>query len=188
MEGNVKPQVLLLTLAICALASTTASAQSNLGLTRLGAAIEFVNPEDLSSTVGFGIFADHGTLAPRFGLESRLDYWSQSEDYNGTTASVRDLALGARSKYYFEVSSPKIRPFAGAGLGLHFVHAEVVIPAQFGFPQQRTEDSSTKLGLDLGGGMSTPLGPRTDFHAEAWFGAVSDVSHFALKAGISTKL
>jgi outer membrane protein W len=188
MEGTMIRRVLLITLAACALTATVALAQSNLGFKRVGAAVGFVNPENVDGTFSLGVFADHGTLAPRIGLESRIDWWSQSEGAFGAEASVRDLAIGARGKYYFPVSRSKVRPFAGAGLGLHFVHAEVTIPAQFGFPETQVEDSSTKLGLDLGGGMATPVGPRTDFHAELWFGIVSDVDQFALRVGLSQKV
>jgi hypothetical protein len=182
-----KRNVLLLTLAIGLLASSAALAQSNLGLEGVGVAVGYVSPEDFDGTLGFGVFANHGFLAPRWGLESRLDYWSQSEGAYGVEATVSDVTLGARSKYYFE-SKSTVRPFAGVGLGLHFLHAEVVTPPQFGFPETRVEDSSTKLGLDVGGGIAAPLGPRTDFLGEAWYGIVSDVSQFSLRAGLSYAL
>jgi hypothetical protein len=63
--------------------------------------------------------------------------------------------------------------------------ATVSVP---GFPTMTDEVSDTKLGLDLGGGIATPLGPKNDFHAEMWFGIVSDVSQFALRVGISHRL
>ena len=180
--------VLLLALAGCTVAAPSAMAQSDLGLKGLGGAIGFVSPEDFDGTFTIGVLADHGTITPNIGLESHIDYWSQSESAFGVEASVSDIALGARGKYYFPVAHPTIRPFAGAGLGLHFVHAEVTIPAQFGFPEMTTEDSSTKLGLDLGGGMAMDLNPKTDFLAEMWFGIVEDVSTFSLRAGLCFKL
>lgn len=180
--------VLLLTLASCALAAPAAMAQSDLGLKRLGGALGYVSPEDLDGTFSIGVFADHGTIAPNIALESRLDYWGQSEEAFGAEASVSDIAIGVRGKYFFEVANPKVRPFAGAGLGLHFLHAEVTIPAQSGFPEQTVEDSSTKLGLDLGGGLATDLNPSWDFLGEVWFGIVDDASTFSLRAGLSYKL
>ena len=182
-----KRNVLLLTLAIGLLGAPAAMAQSNLGLKGLGVAIGYVSPENFDGTLGFGVFADHGFLAPRWGLESRLDYWSQSEGAYGVEATVSDVVLGARTKYYFETKST-VRPFAGAGLGMHFLHSEVVTPPQFGFPETRFEDSTTKLGLDLGGGIAAPLGPRTNFLGEVWYGIVSDVSQFSLRAGLSYAL
>src|SRR5262245_36452887 len=180
--------VLFLTLALGVLAAPAAMAQSDLGLKSIGGAVGFVSPEDIDGTFLLGIYADHGTMMPRLGLESHIDYWGKSEEAFGAKSSVDDIAVGARAKYYFEVSSPTIRPFAGGGLGLHFLHAEATIPAQFGFPETKVEDSSTKLGLDLGGGIVTSVGPRTDLLAESWFAIVSDISQFSLRVGLSYKL
>lgn len=178
---------LLLTLAATVLAAPLALA-SDLGLNRFGGAIGFVDPENLGTTFSLGIFADHGTITPNISLESHLDYWGQSDSYFGTENSLRDIALGARLKYNFVVSNPKIHPFAGAGLGMHFLHAQVTIPPQFGFPGSTAEASSTKVGLDIGGGLSTPLNPKTDLLGETWFGLVDGANSFALRAGLSFKL
>jgi len=182
-----KRSILVLALACGVLAPPSAAAQSDLGLKSLGVAVGFVSPQDLDGTFTVGVFANHGTVAPRIGLESRLDYWRQSESLFGSEASVRDIALGARAKYRFEVANPKFQPFAGAGLALHFVHAEVTI-SQPGFPPLSAEDSSTKLGLDLGGGLSMPIAPRADLMTELWYGVVSDVSQLSLRVGFSRRL
>jgi outer membrane protein W len=177
-----------LALALSVLAAPSAMAQSDLGLKDLGVAVGYVGPEGIDGTFSVGVFADHGTITPNIGLESRIDYWGQSETAFGAEASFRDIALGTRGKYYFDVSNPKIRPFMGAGLALHLVHAEVTIPAQFGLPEMTVEDSSTKLGLDLGGGMAMPIGLRTDLLTELWYGIVSDVSQLSLRFGVSYDL
>lgn len=180
---------LFLVLATLAVAAPVASAQSDLGLKRVGAAIGFVDPEGIGTTFGLGIFADHGTITPHVSLESHLDYWSQSDQYFGAESSVRDIALGVRGKYNFETSNPKIRPFLGAGLGVHFFKVEATILSPFpGVPALTTEASATELGVDLGGGVSTPLSPRTDLLGETWFGIVDGPDSFMLRAGISYKL
>jgi opacity protein-like surface antigen len=179
---------LLLAVVTCTVASTEAMAQADLGFKRLGAAVGFVSPENLDGTFTFGVFADAGTITPQISLEPRLDFWSWSEDAFGVETNVRDITLGLRGKYGFEVANSSIRPFAGAGLGIHMIHMEVNVPEQGGFPAMTAEDSSTKLGLDLGGGIVTPMNPVLDFHAEVWYGIVSDFSQFSLRAGISRKL
>jgi len=188
MEATMKRMSLFLALLLCVLAAPAAMAQSNLGLKNLGVAVGFVSPENINGTFSIGAFADLGTITPRIGLEARLDTWSHSENDFGVEASIRDVTLGARGKYFFEVANPKIRPFAGAGLALHFIGEKVAIPAQGGFPAMTASDSQTKLGLDLGGGFATSINPRADFLGEVWYGAVSDVSQFSLRAGVSYKL
>jgi hypothetical protein len=183
-----KSRILAVTLALCALSVSSAWAQSSLGLKSLGVAVGFVSPENLDGTFSFGVFADHGTIAPRIGLESRIDYWGWSESAFGAKTSVTDIAVGARGKYYFSVVHSPIRPFAGAGLGMHFLNAKVSVPAQGGFPAMSIEDSSTKLGLDLGGGLAMPVAPRTELLGEIWYGVVSDISQFSLRVGMSRKL
>ena len=183
-----KPNALLLTIAACALAAPSAMAQSNLGIKGLGVSVAFVSPENLDGTVGLGVYADCGTIAPHIGLETRLDYWSESRSDFGVDTHIHDVALGVRGKYNFEVANPRIQPFAGAGLGLHIIGARVDVPAQPGFPAMSTSDSQTKLGLDLGGGIATPVGPRTTFLGELWYGIVTDVSQLSIRAGLSYKL
>src|SRR6266850_5154934 len=169
---------LVLAIVACTVAATEAMAQSDLGLKRVGAAVGFVSPENLDGTFSFGVFANMGTVTPKIEVEPRLDFWSWSEEAFGAKSTVRDVTLGGRGKYFFPVENSKLRPFAGAGLGIHFLHAEVDIPAQGGSPAMNAEDSTTKLGLDLGGGLAMPVNDMVDFHGEVWYGIVSDVNQF----------
>jgi opacity protein-like surface antigen len=86
------------------------------------------------------------------------------------------------------VDSPKLQPFVGAGVGLHFVSAEVTIPDFFGGPPMTVEDSSTELGIDFGGGASMPLSPKTDLSGEFWYSIVDQFDQVALKLGVAFKL
>jgi opacity protein-like surface antigen len=86
------------------------------------------------------------------------------------------------------VKNPKVRPYAGVGLGMHFIHSEVTIPAGGGFPAMTADASRTKLGLDLGGGVATAVNPRSDLMGELWYGIISDVSQFSMRVGMSFKI
>ena len=182
-----KHKALLLVLALGLLSAQQAAAQSNIGLRAIGASAAFVSPENLDGAFGLGVFADLGQIAPKIGLEPTIEYWSRTDSQFGIENSIRDISIGARGKYYFDVANPKVRPFAGAGLGLHFLHAETseTIP---GFGTVSATGDDTKLGLDLGGGITTPLNAKNDFRAEAWYGIVSDVNQFAVRVGFSHKL
>lgn len=182
-----KRTVVLFTLALAVVSAGSACAESKLGLRAIGGSLAFVNAEDMDAAIGFGAFADLGMVTPNIGLEPVIEYWSKSEEAFGAEAKVRDIAFGCRGKYYFETANPKIRPYAGAGLGLHFLKAEASVTVP-GFPAMTSEASDTKLGLDLGGGLSTPLGPKNDLRFELWYGLVSDVSQLALRVGVSHKL
>jgi len=173
----------LLVAGICVVAARNASASADLGFKSLGGAIGYVSPENLDGTFTFGAIVDHGTIAPNWGLESHVDYWGWSQEAFGTKVSVHDIILGARTKYYFDIANPRVRPFAGGGLAMHFVNVKAEQP---GFPS--VSDGQTKLGIDLGGGITTNVGPRTNFIAESWYGIVSDVSQFSLRVGMTYNL
>jgi hypothetical protein len=171
---------------------SNAAAQTDLGLKGIGLKFGYVGPEDIDGTFGLGLVGDHGTLTPRIMLESYISYWSKSESEFGFETSVRDIALGARGKYLFNVPNSNVRPFAGAGLGLHFLHAEVTVPTMdvggFTIPGGSVGDSSVKLGLDMGGGMFVPINPQWDFMTELWYGVVNDFNQFAFSIGAVYKL
>jgi hypothetical protein len=183
--GIMSRYAFFLTLALCSTGAQSALATTDIGLKQMGVAVGVVSPEDVDTTFGFGIFADLGSVGPRVRIEPRIDYWSQSEDILGSELSVRDITVGTRVKYFFPVSSTKVLPFGGAGLGLHFLNAEVQVYDPFAGGTMTVEDSATKVGLDLGGGIVTPLNTRTNFHAEAWYGIVSDFSQFSLRLGLA---
>jgi opacity protein-like surface antigen len=182
-----KMKRIVISVLMSAIVTTGAMAESDLGFKDVGAAVGFVSPDNLDGTFSIGVSVDHGNVTRNIGLESRLDYWGQSESAFGAEASVRDIAIGTRGKYFFELTNPKLRPFAGAGLGIHFLHSEATVSMP-GFPETTVDDSATKLGLDLGGGMAAAVGPKTSLLGELWYTAVSDVSQFSLRFGMSYSL
>src|SRR5678816_446455 len=62
----------LLMIAVCTIVAQPARAQSDLGFKRAGVALAMVSPENVDASFGLGVFADHGTIAPRWGLELSL--------------------------------------------------------------------------------------------------------------------
>jgi hypothetical protein len=184
-EGTLKKSIIaLLALALCAVSSQDARAEANLGLHSAGVQVGMVSPEDVDATLGFGAFADWGEMAPNFRLASHLDYWSKSEgDPTNGEVKVRDITLAMRGKYMFPTSSTNFHPFAGLGVGMHFLNAEIQVP---GFPPM--EDGETRVGFDFGGGFTTPLNHRTDLVGEAWYSVVDGFNQFSLKAGMAFRL
>ena len=180
-------------LMFCSVASQNAWAGSNLGLRSAGIDVGYVDPENISGTMGFGAFANMGNISPDIRLAPHVGYWSKSEEAFGAKASISDISFATRGLYMFHMSSGKLQPYAGAGLGIHMVHAKVETPAQdLGggnvIPAMEASDTSTKLGLDMGGGFTTPLSEKTDFTLDLWYTAMSDVGHLSLKAGVSFAL
>src|SRR5258706_2863470 len=180
-------------LLFCSVLSQNAWAKTDLGMRSIGVDAGFVGPENVDGTFGFGVFSNMGNLSPDVRLQPHIGYWSKSQEFGGTKATISDIAFSTRALYMFHGTSPKFRPYAGGGLGLHMVKAKVETAAQdLGggviIPATSASDTSTKLGLDFGGGFTMPLSERTDFSVDTWYTATSDVGHFSLKAGVSFDL
>ena len=178
----------MVAMAFCTLFAADASAQASVSLRGIGLKVGVVNPEDLDATLGLGLVFDLGTLHPNVAFESYAGYWSQTEDAYGAEFGVRDFSFGAKAKYMFKTSNPTVQPYAGGGLGLHFMNAHAdVDPVYFGgtlvFPGSSVSDTETKLGVDLGGGLRIDRGSQFSFFGEGWFSIVSDISQFSLMVG-----
>jgi len=194
MEGLMQKRIAVwAVLLFCTVVSQNAWAKTDLGLRSAGVDVGYVDPENISGTMGFGAFANMGNLSPDIRLAPHIGYWSKSEEAFGSKATISDISFSTRGLYMFHNTSPKFRPYAGAGLGLHIVNAKVETAAQdLGggviIPAMSASDNTTKLGLDLGGGFTTPLSDKTDFSLDLWYTAMSDVGHLSLKAGVSFDL
>lgn len=188
-----KKAIVLLVFSLACIAPVqNAWAKSDIGLNRLGVEAGLVDPDGAGGTLGFGAMADLGALAPKWSLSTYVDYWSKSEEDFGAEASISDLAISGRVKYLFPVSSPNVQPYLGGGLGLHFYHSEVTMPDMdlgggFIVPGFSVSESSTELGLDLGGGLSTPVGATTSLFGEFWY-TLSDIDQISMKAGVSFQI
>ena len=104
-----RTRVTLLIVAICMLAATAASAQSNIAVRGVGFKIGLIDPEHLDTAVGLGVVLDMGTIAHNWALESYTGLWWQSESAFGSKVSFSDFTVGARTKYMFEIDNPGIR-------------------------------------------------------------------------------
>ena len=170
---------------ILALSVSVASAQANLGFKGIGVRAGMVDPENLDATLAFGIFTDLGTFHPSVSFETYVSYWSWSEDVAGLAeVSFRDVVIGAKTEYMFNVST--IRPFIGAGLSVHILKSEMAIgiPGVFSFDASATD---TKLGVDVGGGLRANASDRIDIIGEAWYGFVSNINQLGVTAGVLFK-
>lgn len=158
----------LIVLSLLFFAGSTAFAQ-DMGLMGIGGKLGLVDPKDIESTIGFGVFADLGTFSPKFHLEANIDYWSKSETVLGREFTIRDFVFGGTVKYVHEVGGQKFKPFGLGGLHLHLLKGE--------------SQSDAKIGIDLGGGTYYTTSPKLDLMVELRYRLVSDVGQLVLSAG-----
>jgi opacity protein-like surface antigen len=165
-----------------------AFSQSKMGFMGVGAKLGFVDPENVDSVIGFGALVDLGTITPSIMLEGNLDYWSKSEgssSVNSVKVSFRDLIIGGTAKYMFKSANPKFRPFASGGLAFHLFKASVESSNQF---IGNSDNSETKIGFHLGGGLFYALSPQFDLLVDGRYSIVSDGNQLALQGGVVYKL
>jgi len=173
-------------LLIAGSATSPAWSQARLGFRGAGLELDVVGPENVDTALGFGAFADLGTVTRNVRLESYMGYWSKSEEAFGARTTASDLSFGARSKYMFRVANPRLLPFAGAGLGVHFIEVSATVPEQSlgvisGF---EFNDSATKIGLDFGGGLLYNLNGRASLMSEVWYSLVDQANQLSLEVGV----
>jgi len=177
-------------LALSAMTTATMAA-ADFGLKGIGVRVGVVEPENLDTTVGFGLFLDMGTFHPNVAFETFASYWSNSFDVGLAESSFRDIAVGAKVRYLINTSRPTIHPFVGAGVSAHIMRSEVSTSdiTLFGetIPGMSLDATDTKVGLDLGGGLRAGVADRIDIIGEAWYGFIPDVNQFIATGGIAYK-
>jgi len=114
----------------------------------------------------FGVHLKIGTLRVVH-FEASIEYaWKETEivlnDFTKTEFSINDLSINATAKYIFAV--PVLKPYAGAGLGVHRLVYGISIGEEF-IP---IPEDQNKIGFHVVGGLllSFPASP-VEFFAEA---------------------
>jgi len=162
------------------LVSSSASAQTakteyrGIGFQGLGARIGFVDPEGTSSTVDLGIHVDAGEFVQHVHIIPLVEYWKVGV----SGVDVSDLSIGSDINVDFPVEGGRVIPYAGGGLGLHFVKADDPFTPGASF-------SDTKLGLNIQGGIRNQVMPNLGIFGEVKYNFVSDVNQLKLTGGFT---
>jgi len=169
--------------------ATNGYSQSGLGFFGIGGKLGLVDPENIDSVIGFGVFGDFGEIAENIRLEGNLDYWSKSYGSGDFDLSISDLAFTGTVKYVFPTSNEAFRPFAAGGLGVHFVKGKGEYKGSNPYLEvSEYSDTKTKIGIDLGGGVFYGISEKVDLLGELRYRLVSDVNQLTLQIGAMYKL
>lgn len=168
--------------APAALAQTTATRSNtedvSLGFKGLGARIGLVDPEKASSTVDLGIHIDAGEFARNVRLQPLAEYWSVGQDVGPYSADLKDFSIGTDLDVDFPLQDSRVTPYAGGGLGIHWLKSSTTVP---GVPDQ----SDTKIGLSLQGGVRTEAMPNLALFGELRYNFVSDFNQLKILGGFT---
>lgn len=163
-----------------AFAQTTARANEDisLGFKGLGARIGLVDPEGASSTVDLGLHIDAGQFARNVRLSPIVEYWSVGQDVGPYNADIKDFSLGLDVDIDFPLQDSRLTPYVGGGLGIHWLKADTNVPGV-------EDDSDTKLGLNLQGGVQTEAMPNLALFGELRYNFVSDANQLKILGGFT---
>ena len=155
-----------------------AAAQSNrtedigLGFKGLGARVGLVDPEGASSTIDLGLHIDAGELARNVHVAPIAEYWKVGV----SGIDLSDFSIGLDLFLDFPLQDSRITPYAGGGLGLHFVKSD---------SPSGPSDSDSKLGLNVQGGVRTEAMPNLALFGELRYNFVSDRNQLKILGGFT---
>jgi Outer membrane protein beta-barrel domain len=164
--------VLALFLAPSAHAQRTSQGMDQtLGFRGIGARVGLVDPEDASSTITFGVHADLGEFIPNLRITPLAEYWSVG--VSGYDHS--DLMIGTNADWAFPLVGPKVTPYAGGGVGLHFIS----------YDKPGDNYKNSRLGLHVQGGLRDEVMPNLNLFGELRFTFVRQADNFKLLGGFT---
>jgi hypothetical protein len=156
-------------------AAAPAAEGHGMGFRGLGARIGFVDPEGASSTLDLGIHIDAGEFVKNVHLMPMAEYWSV-----GVAGSdFKDFMVGLDVNVDFPVEGGRLIPYAGGGLGLHFLSIDLP-PGPF-----QGDTSDTKLGLNMQGGIKNQMMPNLAIFGEVKYAFVSDANQLKIVGGFT---
>jgi opacity protein-like surface antigen len=172
----------LAALAPAAWAQSTTTPRSNddvgLGFKGIGGRIGVVDPEDASTALDLGFHVDFGEIARNIHIQPLVEYWSVGQDVGPYNADIKDLSFGTDVNFDFPLQDSRFTPYAGGGVGLHFLSASSNIPD---VPDQ----DHTKFGLNLQGGIRSDVMPNLAIFGELRYNFVSDANQLKILGGFT---
>jgi hypothetical protein len=188
--------------AILLLGSGAAQALTGLGFGLRVGTLSLEDPNTNEKVDGMTLVGGHvkiGTL-PIIDLEASAEYAQKKYDFSipevdvtGAEVTFRLVSLNGSAKYNISPPMSPIKPYVGAGLGMHFVSSSIDIP---GVPYEiplDTDYSESKTGAHALGGLlaSFPLFPL-EFFAEGRYGVIftedGSTKATSIYAGLNFKL
>jgi opacity protein-like surface antigen len=149
-----------------------ASEDVGLGFKGLGARLGLVDPEGASSTLDLGLHIDAGQIARNIHVAPIAEYWKVGV----SGIDLSDLSVGLDLLFDFPLQDSRMTPYAGGGLGLHFVKAD---------DPSGPSDSDSKFGLNVQGGIRNDVMPNLAIFGELRYNFVSDFNQLKILGGFT---
>jgi len=172
---------------LCAAIATAAHAAPDTSITGIDGIMSTVMQEGQSSFSGLAFRVR--LQSPRFiqGIEfmPTVEYWRNANTIEpfGIKTARKDATLGVDARYSF--GSTGIRPYVGAGFGLHFLSTAVDAPS-LGINDE--SHALVKGGLSVLGGATFALAGRLENFVELKYLHVTEYRQLKFNWGLAYKL
>lgn len=178
-------------LATIILATREAEAEG-LDIFAIGGKVGYASPENLGGTFELGVHADLGEVTKNLVLFPEITFWTKSHSSNGGDLFVftdengnlvqykmkfQQIGLSINAHYYLNPEA-KSNLYIGGGSGLFNHRSSFDIFSV----------STTDIGVNLLGGVETPISKSTSLIAELKYTVVKDFSTIGLNIGLSANL
>lgn len=151
-----------------------------LGFYAFSVGVGLVNPESGSTSAAVMTRLDIGDLTNRVSVHPALEYWKKTSEALDTRVVNRDLTVAGDVRY--TIGDGKAAPYVGAGPALHFVRSEVTSAGA------ETEDTDTKVGFGVFGGLRFRNLETFSWFAEAKYRWAEDLDSFRAFGGVTLNL
>lgn len=168
-----------------ALALAAPASAQVLGGVDIFSATIFQQHQSSFSGIGLRMRVHPPALVEQISLMPTIEYWRNSSNVQpfDIQSTRKDATLGADLVY--EVPREGLKPYFGAGIGLHFISTEVNAPS-LGLDDE--SDSLTKAGFAVLGGVTYALAGRLHNLLEVKYHHIPDNSQFKINWGVSIDL
>ena len=124
-------------------------------------------------------------LVPNIEFLPYLEWWRNTSTVQpfGVEATRSDATIGVDGRYVTEWRG--IHPYAGVGLGMHFIHNAVSAPS---LGLVHAEDSLIKGGPSFLGGANFPMGGKFENFIELKYHYIPDYSQLKINMGLTYKI
>jgi hypothetical protein len=167
-----------------------------------GGFIGFTDIDELDNAFDFGV-AVGKSFIPNTRFELSVDYWSKTEEegdeFFSTEWSYRDIILGGTALYVPQMNWKSclfpegggIRPYVGAGGGLHLIKWEWKSSSEYDglFDEDYSEEESdTEFGFHGVAGVEADITRQWSAGAEFRYTSVHDLDHWGAFAKFTYRL
>ena len=136
-------------------------------------------------SLGFGLKGTYG-INDKLTASGEINYFlGQSEDTGFVKASTRLITIDADANYFFNTNTSELMFYGIGGLNVSIIRSSVKFDdsAFGGFGGSDRNESTSKLGLNIGAGFLYPLTNQLELVTEATY-TLSDFDQLVLQTGI----